>query len=102
MQVQTESFKLNRVMREKHIKEPGDYVIILQTVPKDEKFRTVRKDSCKTIAYVGGMCPKCKQAMYGQLDDIDDASAVLTCPNDECKLQFKIGDNKASIQLLNN
>lgn len=91
--------KFERVLKMKHVKKPGQYVMIFSEVPKDENFKTVRKGQSKTLAFVGGLCPKCGKEIFGDIE-IGLEKAYLTCPNPECAVEFKLGSNNASLELV--
>ena len=98
MQIESQQIaKMERVLKEKQVKKPGQYVMIMSVLPKDEKAKTVIKDQSKITAFIGGLCPKCSFEIFGDVD-IGNENAYLVCPNAECSLEFFIGANGASLE----
>lgn len=89
--------KMERVLKPKHIKKPGQYMMVMTVQPKDENRKTVVNGQSKITAFIGGMCPRCSKEIFGDID-IDAENSYLVCPNEDCALEFKIGANKASIE----
>lgn len=98
MQVESQQIaKMERVLKPKQLKKPGQYVMVMTVQPKDENRKTVIKEESKITAFIGGLCPRCSKEIFGDIDL--DSDGALVCPNEECSLQFKIGANKASIEV---
>ena len=97
---ETKVAPMERVMKMKHAKKPGQYYMIMTVMPKDEKLKTIIKGQEKIVAFVGGLCPSCGKEIFGDVEiGLDNAS--LVCPNEECKLEFKMGSNNASLEVKN-
>ena len=97
MQLPTQ-VKLERVLKQKQVKKPGQYTTIITTVSRNENVRTVYKDSSKVVVFVGGLCPKCTKEFFGDLEA--GIEGTINCPNEECAQGFKLNQSSLSLELI--